>query len=521
MNPRHHKRFTYPEPLPGKDAKSLLDDLLAKLPKLDEDKPFEKELSGLLRESLSWLNLFKDPRLASRFDAATPRSSQSPRCSDEALSSEEIASLMEAGKFAKAKRAARHVLRGANVKEAIAQEASSPQASGPVTSALQVIAVIAHMQGDSEQAAKAYRLLVRLYSTHAGQDAEATLQYKYSLAELYAEDAADKAIDLLDQVIASCERVGATSSTIYAAAKSLGGALRVYDEDSELLEEASAYLTDAVAVQARLYESDPEVWPQLVTTITRLAQLANFRDESKVATGHYERAIELYRKHIDQENSQAILRFATVLMEYGQELLGNGENSNAIRAGRESVRLIRQRFGPLSVESIPFLLDLGHLCRDTQEPEWLERACRVFKKVVVLHEQHFRHPEDYLAEAGSLLDAYKGLIATYASLGSYKKAESAARRALRVIVDLEANPVETHQIYKMLAFICESDGRSDEAQQYEEMAKEVMDASDSLDGEDDEEDEDPDDPGNADGEDEDDDDDEWWRGSPQNDENDE
>jgi tetratricopeptide (TPR) repeat protein len=540
MDPKNHKRFTYRGPFQSDAAKSSLEDLLAKLPKLDEDNPIEKELSGLLKDSLGWLNIFKEQAPVS-FGGATSSSSSSrpsrrPRGSGEAPSGEEIQSLMEAGKLAKAKRAARQVLQGVNVKEAIAQEASSVQTAGTVTGAVQVLALIAQMQGDTEKAERAYRLLVKLYSSHAGPDSEATLQFKYSLAELYADDNTEKAIELLDEVIASCDRVRATDSRICAAAKSLGGALRSYDEDSELLDEAAAYLGDAEAVQRLACESDPEAWLELVTTVTRLAQLASLRDESEVARSHYERAIEIYRKHGDQEDGQITVGFATVLMEYGQRLLRSGENSSAIRAGRESVRLIRSRFGPLSAESIPFLLALGHLYRDTQEPEGIERACQMFKKVVLLHEQHFRNLEDYLAEAPSLLDAHKGLVLTYLSLESYGKAEAAAHRALRVVVDLDDEPVERHQIYKMLAFVCELDNRPDEAQQYEELAKEVWGSSDSLSAEDEGEYDDADSPDDEDVEDEgedgerdeddddddeDDDDDQWWRGGPQNDDNDE
>ena len=517
MDHKHRKRFTFPVPPKGGESKALLEDLLAKLPKLDEDKPFEKALSGLLKDSIGWLDVFKKPGSRSFAREKGPQASRRSAAASKAPGGEEIESLVDAGKIAKAKRAARQVLREVNVKEALAEEARSPEACGTVTVALRVLALIADTQGDKEKAAKAYRLLAKVYSSNAGRDAEETLQYKYSLAELYEDDEPEKAIDLLEEVIDSCERTGATGSAVYAAAKSLGAALRMYDEDSEELDKAAGYLSDAEALQAEEYESDPESWWQLATTIDRLAKLAQHREEYEEAKRHYQRAISLYRQHVDPEDGQDAFEFAVLLMQYGECLLENGEDSKAIRAGKESVEVVKRTFGPLSVEAIPFFLGLGQVYRETATPEGAEKACRMFKKVVVLHEQHFRSPEDYLAEAETLLEAHKGIIASYTTLRSYKKAEAWAMKALRVSADLDDDFIERHQIYKMLAFICESDGRPVEAQHYEGLAR---DFSESF-GVPDDEDGGGDDDGEGETGEEDDDDGQWWRGGAQNDDNDE
>jgi tetratricopeptide (TPR) repeat protein len=503
MDPKHRKRFTYPVPRTGTETKALLDDLLATLPKLEEGNPFEKELSGLLKDSLSWLAGLKEPGSFSPARRKLPRKSRRSEDADTVPDAEAVQSLFEAGKFAKAKRAARQVLRGIDVKKAIAEEARSPEASGPVTGAVQVLTLIALAQGDINRAKKGFRLLAKLYSSYAGQDAEATLNYKFWLADLCEDDEPKKAIDLLDEVIDSCERLEATHSTICTAAKSLGGALRIHAEDPEELDKAATYLRDAEEVQREAYEDDPEAWQPLALTIGRLAQLAQHRDECEEAAEHYERAAGLYRSHVDPEDRERVLEFAALLMRYGECLVGD-DNKKAIRAGRESVNLIRQTFGPLSTEAIPFLLDMGNLYRETNTREGAEKACRMFRKVVVLHEQHYRDVEDYLAEAGSLLEAQKGLIVSYTTLQSYKEAEFSAKRALRVVVDLDNDPVEQHQIYKLLSFICEQDGRPVEAQQYESLARQLWESAEEPDDEDAEDDDE-------------DEDDQWWRGDAQGD----
>jgi len=399
MDQQNHKRFTYPVPFTGAETKSSLEAMLAQLARLGDSTPFEKDLADLLKASQDWFDLFKSPGPLTFAREKPLRASLRTEDPGKAIDGDAIQSFMEAGHLAKAKRAAKQILRGMNVKETVAEEARSQHESAPATFALKSLALIAQIQGDTKQAEKAYRLLVKIYSTIAGHDAVTTIQYKYLLAEFYAEEEPGKAVDLLEQVIDSCERLGTTGSTIYAAAKSLAGALLIYDVESETLDEAASHLSEAEALQTQAYATDPESWWRLAATITRLAQLAEHRGEGEEARGHYERAIGLYRDHVEVENSQATLTFASLLMGYGECLLGLGENSRAIRAGKESVELVSREFGPLSVEVIPFLMSLGHLHEDTLTSKGAERARRVFKKVVVLHEQHFRNPEDYLEEA--------------------------------------------------------------------------------------------------------------------------
>lgn len=518
MDPKHRKRFTIPSPLKGFDAKSLLADLLAKLPEPDESSPYEAELFTLLKDAWGYRTLFKNPGSLSSFSEKPSEASPGSKGAGDSIDSKEILALLEAGKLVKAKRAARQVLRGINVKEAVADEAHSPQGSGPVTNALQMLALIADMQGDDEQAQKAYKLLVKVYSSNAGEDADATLQYKYLLAECYADEDAQKALDLLGEVIDSCQRVELTGSVMCAAAKSLAAAIQMSSEDPDAPSEAASYLSDAEAVQMEAYRSEPGLWVSLATTISRRAELSGVRDEPEEAKRHYERAIELYREHLESGGGRSIFAFAGLLIDYGQCLLGVGENSKAIRAGKESVTLISQKFGPLSVEVIPSLLGLGHIYRETMTPQGAKKACRVFKRVVLLHEQHFRSLEEYLQESSGLLDAHQGMISAYIALQAYEKAEVWARRAIRVIHDLDDGSRELHQMYKTMAFICELDGRLVESHHYEALAKEAFE---SFAGPEDEQDESDAEEEQGDEDEEEEDDDRWWRGGGQGDRDDE